>query len=274
MFKKRLIILFALLIGAAQFSIFNFQFSICFAQQRETVRTTLFGIGKVNHLDTYLSPMEYKGPQLTFLNETHRTLKRNPHVLFTTLLQGEFSYTENPTQNAHDMGGSVRYDAGWGRQWTNALWKNLDLAVGGMAGGTMGFLYNSRNGNNPAQARACITTSAFARADYRFRIKKQTLGLHYQAHLPLLGVAFMPQYGQSYYDLFDRGNYDHNIRCTHFGNAFSLRQMLTLDIPIRHATLSLGYLSDLRQLHVNGIRQHQYGRSFVIGYTRQLALKR
>jgi len=50
--------------------------------------------------------------------------------------------------------------------------------------------------------------------------------------------------------------------------------MFTLDIPIRHATLSLGYLSDLRQLHTNGIRQHQYGRSFVIGYTRQLTLKR
>lgn len=267
MFNKKIITLFALLIGATQFS-------ICFAQERETNHTTLFGIGKVNHLDTYLSPLEYKGPQISFLNETHRNLKRNPNILFTTMTQGEFSYTDSPTANAHDMEGSVRYDAGWGRQWKNAIWKGLNLSVGGMSGVTLGFLYNNRNGNNPAQARASIAASAFARADYSFKIKKQTLALHYQAHLPLFGAAFMPQYGQSYYDLFDRGNYDHNVRATHPGNALSLRQLFTIDIPIRHATLSVGYLSDLRQLHTNGIKQHQYSRSFVIGYVRELRIKR
>ena len=231
-------------------------------------------MGRANHLDTYLSPLEYKGPQLSVANETYRTLHRNSHILFTTLLEGEFSYTESPKQNAHDMGGSIRYDAGWGRQWKNIPWKGLDLTVGGMAGGTLGFLYNNRNGNNPAQARAGIAASAFVRADYRFKVKKQHLGLHYQAHLPLFGTAFMPQYGQSYYDLFDRGNYNHNIRCTHPGNALSLRQLLTFDIPIRHARLSVGYLSDLRQLHTNGIKQHQYSRSFVIGYVRELRIKR
>ena len=239
-------------------------------RDRESLHTTLFGIGKVNHLDTYLSPLEYKGPQLTILSETHRTLQRNPHILFTTLLQGEFSYTDSPAQNAHDIGGSVRYDAGWGRKWKDILWKNLNLTAGGMAGGTLGILYNNRNGNNPAQAHASIATSAFVRADYCFKIKKHTIALHYQAHLPLLGAAFMPQYGQSYYDLFDRGNYDHNIRCTHLGNALSLRQLFTVDIPVRHARVSLGYLSDLRQLHTNGIKQHEYGRSFVIGYTREI----
>jgi len=66
-----------------------------FAQERESTHTTLFGIGRVNHLDTYLSPVEYKGPQLTFLNETHRTLQRNGHVVFQTVTQGDFSYAHN-----------------------------------------------------------------------------------------------------------------------------------------------------------------------------------
>ena len=239
---------------------------------RSSTRTTLFGIGRVNHLDTYLSPMEYKGPQVGFLHDTYRTLQRNPHIVFQTLTQGELSYTDNPAQNAHDMGGSIRYDAGWGRQWKDILWKDLDFTVGGMAGGTLGFLYNNRNGNNPAQARANITASAFVRADYRFKIRKQTLALHYQAHMPLIGATFMPQFGQSYYDLFDRGNYDHNIRCMHPANALSLRQLFTVDIPVRHACLSVGYLSDLRQLNTNGIRQHQYGRAFVIGYVRRISI--
>ena len=112
--------------------------------------------------------------------------------------------------------------------------------------------------------------TAALRADYRFRIRKQTLALHYQAHLPLLGMAFSPQYGQSYYDLFDRSHYDHNLRATHFGNALSLRQLFTLDIPVRRARLRIGYLSDLRQLKVNGLKQHQYGRAAMIGFVREL----
>lgn len=241
---------------------------------RETSHSTLFGVGRVNHLDTYLSPMEYKGPQVTYLYETFRKLQRNEHIVFQTITQGEFSYTHNKPETAHYMGGDIRYDFGWGRQWCNVPWKGLDLTAGGLLGGDVGFLYNNRNSNNPAQAHANLRLSANLRADYHFNIKKRTLALHYQAHLPLFGMAFSPQYGQSYYDLFDRGHYDHNLVATHPGNALSLRQLLTFDFPIRHATISIGYLSDLRQTHVNGIRQHQYGRSFMIGYVRELHIKR
>lgn len=241
---------------------------------RESTHATLFGIGRVNHLDTYLSPLEYQGPQVTYLHETFRPLQRNEHVVFQTTTQGDFSYTHNQAETAHDMGGSIRYDFGWGRRWRDILWKGLDLTAMGMAGGDVGFLYNNRNGNNPAQARANLRLTAALRADYRFKIRKQTLAFHYQAHLPLAGTAFSPQYGQSYYDLFDRGHYDHNIRFAHPGNALSLRQQFTLDLPVRHATLCLGYLSDLRQQKVNGLKQHQYGRAFVIGYVREISIKR
>ena len=239
-----------------------------------TSHTTLFGIGHVNHLDTYLSPVEYKGTQTTYLHETFRTLRHAPHVVFQTTTQGEFSYSQNHAETAHDFGGSVRYDFGWGRQWKNIPWRNLNLAAMGMAGGDLGFLYNNRNGNNPAQARANLRLTLALRADYSFKVKRQVLELHYQAHLPLLGMGFMPRYGQSYYDIFDRGHYDHNLIATHLGNALSLRQLLAVDIPVRHAHLRLGYLSDLRQLQANGIKQHQYTRSFVIGYTRHIFLSR
>ncbi|MBQ8050539.1 MAG: DUF3316 domain-containing protein [Bacteroidaceae bacterium] len=243
------------------------------AGERVSTHATLFGIGHVNHLDTYLSPLEYQGPQLTYLHETFRPLLRNEHIVFQTTTQGEFSYSKNEAETAHYLGGSIRYDFGWGRRWCDILLPGLDLTAGGLAGGTLGFLYNNRNTNNPAQARADLRLSAAFRADYCFHIRKQTLALHYQAHLPLLGMAFSPQYGQSYYDLFDQGNYDHNLVCTYPGNALSLRQLLTLDIPIRRSTLRLGYLSDLRQLKVNGIRQHQYGRSFIIGYVRNISFR-
>ncbi len=245
-----------------------------YAQQRETTRATLFGIGKVNHLDTYLSPLEYRGPELTFLHETFRRLQRNEHVVFQTTIQGTFSYAHNQAETAHDICANIRYDFGWGRQWRDVLWKGLDLTAMGLAGGDGGFLYNDRNGNNPAQARVNLRLTAALRADYRFRVRKQSFALHYQAHLPLLGLTFSPRYGQSYYDIFDRGGYDRNLVCTYPGNALSLRQLFTVDWHIRRATLRLGYLSDLRQLKANGLRRHQYSRAFMIGYVREISIKR
>ncbi|MBR4758471.1 MAG: DUF3316 domain-containing protein, partial [Bacteroidaceae bacterium] len=59
-------LIFAILFGAAPLSIASGQLPV----ERSTTHATLFGIGRVNHLDTYLSPMEYRGPQLSYLHET------------------------------------------------------------------------------------------------------------------------------------------------------------------------------------------------------------
>ena len=50
---------------------------LCFpsihAQKDSTItRSTLYGIGSTNILDTYLSPMEYKGAELRILRENRR----------------------------------------------------------------------------------------------------------------------------------------------------------------------------------------------------------
>lgn len=240
----------------------------------ERTYATLFALGRVKQLDTYLSPMQYTGPQVTYLHETVRNLERNPKIIFQTLTQGELSYTHNRHETAHYMGGSMNYDAGWLREWKDVIGQGLNLSLGGMTGGNVGFLYNNRNTNNPAQARAALRLSAAARADYRFRIRRQHLALCYGIQFPMLGIAFSPRYGQSYYDIFDRGHYDHNIVCTHPFNALSLRQQLTFALPVGRATLRVGYLSDLRQMEVNGLKQHQYGRSFLLGYVRNVKFGR
>ncbi len=237
--------------------------------EHRSTRSLLFGVGRARQYDTYLSPLEYKGPGATLFLDTWRPLKRQPCIAFQTVTQTDYSQTKNPAHTAHDIAADLRFDAGWHYNWTHLL-PDLCLSAGGLVGTDVGFLYNNRNSNNPAQARASVRLSASVAGSYNLHIKRRQLILRYQADMPLVGAMFSPQYGQSYYNLFGQGNYDHNILLTHPGNALSLRQALTLSIPVRSNKFTLGYLSDLRQAKPHHLRQHQYMRSFMIGYVREL----
>ncbi len=238
----------------------------CLASAAQSERATLFGVGRANQYDTYLSPLEYEGPQVSFLYTTTRPLARSPHVSFQTITQLDYSYTHNPTSTTHEHGGNACFDAGWSYNWAELL-PNLRLSAGGLVGAEAGFLYNLRNGNNPAQARVAVRLSATVGATYVPRIGKRRLAIGYQATFPLLGGMFSPQYGQSYYNIFTQGNYDHNIIATHPGNALSLRQRLTVSIPIHSRSITVGYLSDLLQSKPHHLRQHQYSRCLLVGWT-------
>lgn len=251
---------------------------LCLSQmvqaQRDTQHATTFGMGRANYLDTYLSPQNYKGPQLTIMNETLRRLLRNNSVTFQTLTTAHVALADNASARASDIGGGFTYDAGWHYTKDDVLLRGLQLMIGGQAGGSLGFLYNNRNGNNPAQGYLSAHLSLSGAAIYAFRIKHQRLKLRYQASMPLVGAMFSPNYGQSYYEIFSRGDYDHNVCMTYPGNALSFTQLLSADIPVRHSTLRVGYLCSLQQAKVNHLKQHHYARSFMIGYVRELSIKR
>ena len=227
--------------------------------------------GRTHQHDTYLSPFEYTGPQITLMHEAmHMTHWAQGRVSFQSLLQGTFSLTENSPATANDLGGRIAYDAGWHYHWQPL--PGLRIMAGGQGGTDFGILYNDRNGNNPAQGRLSFDIAASVGGFYTFHLRRWQFIARYQADFPLLGCMFSPQFGQSYYEL-SRGNRDNNICFTWPTNAPNIRQMLTLDIPFRRYSIRVGYLSDVRQSHVNHIKVHDIGRSFMLGFVRHFTIQ-
>ena len=235
---------------------------------RPVIHATTIGLGANHQLDTYLSPLDYHGPQLQLMHETQRiTHLLDSAVTFQTLWQGNLSYTKNASAKARYMGGDVTFDAAWHYRFFTPV-DRLRLFVGPQIGANVGVLYNTRNGNNPAQALASADFAVSAAAAYDFRIWRQPLLLRYQLDIPLLGVMFSPNYGQSYYELFTLGNTDHNVCFTHPGNAFSNRHLFSIDVPLHGFTLRASYLCDIRQSHVNEIKHHSCTHAFMLGWVR------
>ena len=131
-----------------------------------------------------------------------------------------------------------------------------------------------RNGNNPAQAYLNVNLSPSASAAYAFRLWGKPFQVRYEVQAPLAGLMFAPNFGQSYYEIFSKGDYDHNIVPTTLVSTPSLRQMLTLDFTLHHTTLRLGYLGDFQQACVNGLKYHTWSNLLVVGIVRKFSISK
>lgn len=233
----------------------------------ERMRSSMLAIGSANLLDTYLSAEKYSGTELRYIS----TLTKNTrwhNIRQTIFHEGKLDVVSNRADNNDELGGMYRFQYHLRRQWA---WANgFSLEAGGGIGAELGFLYNTRNSNNPAQAYAALQLLPSAAASQSIRVFNWPVRLRYEACVPLLGLAFSPNYGQSYYEVFSRGNYDHNIVPTTILSTPSLRHMLTADIPLsrKHSSaLRIGYLGDYQQAELNNLKRHQYAHMLIIGIT-------
>lgn len=238
---------------------------------RYVMRSTLFGAGYNNVLDTYLTPLEYTGPEIRILHERMRmTRLMNSKVSSQSIFQAHVSSTENISQTAQMYYGLINWSYALHYQFRiNSQFKVL---AGPMIDLNGGVIYNARNSNNPAQAKAYGSIAASGMAIYKFRIKQYPLVLRYQVNLPLMGAMFSPEYGESYYEIFSPNNGGKNVVFTSLHNAPSLRQLITLDFPIRKTIMRVGYLCDIQQSKVNNLKAHSYSHDFMIGFVRNLYL--
>jgi len=226
-------------------------------------RFSAIAIGATDILDTYLSPERYKGTEFRVL---HHVTRQKEQSLWSRewWLQGRMQYAENRAKNGTEIGADVDFAYGFHRRLPLGN-VPVSLKAGALADARFGFLYNIRNSNNPAQAVAHLDIRPSVVAEWPFVVRQKSFLLRYEADLPFLGLMFSPNYGQSYYEIFTRGNYDHNIVPTTIGSTPSFRHLLTLDFVLLKKRIRVGWLADWQQSHVNHLKTHSYTHAIVLG---------
>ena len=209
---------------------------------RTVTHEWLYGAGHLKVLDTYLTPLEYTGPSLSVTHRSERLARWGcGKVTVQAFFTGQAAALSSPADNHDAFDGQITAAVAWHRNWFPV--RGLRLAAGGMVRLGGGFTYLTTGGNNPAQGRLAVDAVLSLRADYDFRPGRSGGGITSQLDLPFAGAMSRPL-------------------------------LPPLRLPLAGAMLSLGYLADIRQSDVNGLKRHAWNHHFVIGYVRRLQLFR
>lgn len=223
-----------------------------------------FGAGFCKVQDTYLSPEEYKGTELRYLSHTIRE-REGKKWASLIINEGYGAIGNSRSENGATLSGAYHFM--YGRMRAFSLFDGkMKVWAGAQGELALGMIYNTRNGNNPAQAIANIDVGGLVRAEYP--VKKVTIS--YEAACPLFGVTFSPNYGQSYYEIFNEGNYDHNVVPTTIFSVPSLRHTIAAELQLGKTKCIFGIYGDYRQQQVNNLKRHLYTSGVMIGVVRNV----
>lgn len=232
---------------------------------------TLIGIGGYNLMDTYLTPgsrIPYTGWGLRVMNErTKMTWLADHRISRQQIFNADIASIRNGAGTTQAFSGFLDYTLGYHYHFHPI--PALKLLAGASVHAMGGFIYCTRVSNNPASAKADLDLNLSAQAVYNFQIRNYPLTLRYQVEIPFIGILFSPHYGQSYYEIFDRGNKSGIVPFTSFHNKLAMKNYLTVDFPVGKFTFRAGYLNSLYYLDVNQIQSHIISHSFVIGFVRE-----
>ena len=239
--------------------------------ERIVVKSTTFGLSEINTLDTYLSGYDYTGAGLYMQHENFRDARTgNYRWKFQTMLDATLGYTSLGYNGQIVAMGSYS----WGGYHQFITGKRLKFLTGAQIQAEGGALYIPGNGNNPVSAKLRTAIAASAMVIYSIPVMNDTWTARLQVDIPLVGVMFAPEYGQSYYEIFGLGHADDILAFTHPFNCPSWRQRLTLDIPLRwkhhSTTLRIAYTGDIYQSKINDIRCHIQRHAITFGMVKTI----
>ena len=239
-----------------------------------TTNANSVGIGFSSIADPYLSPFEYIGMGVEYISESQKFYSQRDTLLSVNqTLSLNLGQAKHPT-NINSMqyfGGN--YDVGYHYNWR--LLKNFTCLLGGSWDIYLGGKYIARNVNNPFSLDLSTHLNISLSANYRFNIQvfrwfNQDFRIEYGVKTPVSGCVFVPQQGESYYEIFSLSNYKDVFHFTAFHNERTIHQRINLDIPVKFTTFRIGLNHDFVQYKANDMVFHKNNLAVSIGWISSL----
>jgi hypothetical protein len=178
------------------------------------------------------------------------------------------------TATFHD---SYQYILTLNRTWSgyhtftlNDEWSFLAGPIIEVAGGA---IYMPGNSNNPVSAKLRSSLGASGMLLLRYPMRTKSLTIRMQLDIALIGAAFSPEYGESYYEIFGLGNYDDIIHFTHIGNAPSWKLSASVDIPLgkkQKNIMRLSWSMKSYESKINNLETYQSSTPISLGFVKTL----
>lgn len=227
--------------------------------------SVMFNFGGTSGFDTYLSQVRYEGMRYEIRTEFIRAAKFSPDK-WIGRVEAAVSYdnTQNPVGN--NTRHTLLADVGYGlmRRLCFHPLQGLDFYVGGMADFNGGVVYDPRNSNNVCSPQIYFNVGLTGMVAYRFKIGKLPVTARYQPEIPVLGVFYLPDYDQSFYEMY-LGNYKDAVNFGWWKNRFDIDNLLTVDLHLGSASLRVGYRNEFTTIWENNISVRRSVHSFVFG---------
>ena len=127
-----------------------------------------------------------------------------------------------------------------------------------------GAIYAPVNSNNVVSVKAHWNVDITAMAVYGCKVGRLPITLRYQATMPIVGIMYSLDYGESYFELYE-GNHSGLVNLSWVGNRFALNNLLSADMHFGNTTVRLGYRGVYETSWVNNLNTQIFRHSFVIG---------
>lgn len=221
--------------------------------------------GGLRNLDTYLSPLRYGGQHVRVGFERFRAARFRSECRVNQIAAGiGYDHLQNPAGNntVHTL--LADFDWRMMRRWDNVFVDGLRLYAGGGMGFDGGVAYNPRNSNNVCSPQIWLNAGVSGMAVYGVKLGRLPLTLRWQVAMPVAGVFFLPDYDQTFYEIY-LGNYRDAINVGWWANRFDMENVLTVDLHFGAIALRVGYRNDFTTVWENNICVRRTAHSAVIG---------
>ncbi len=233
-----------------------------------------FSLGELKIADPSLSNQEYKG-LIYALEGRHGAFYPSQPQRVSWLVYDRWQYGSLINASYSALTSYFAANLGFG---TNCHWhfgKHFGVAAGGIVDFYGAYKSQSRNVNNIGSGDLQLNLLASAAVNGHWQWRKFALQAQYSVATPLIGAFFLPELGQSYYEIYENlpDGLNNIVHFASFHNFQSVKGDAAINLIFSGFTLNLSFRHNHQWWQANNQNCYRKELSGQIGTTIDLELR-